>query len=76
MIGAPPRRMLSKMPPDDPIRKELESLFPPFTSHQAQKPLDCAFCGRSYTSAELAADGWRCEAPLDQRPEGRCYFRS
>ena len=63
-------------PADDPIRQELESLFPPFSAVEAKKALECAFCGRAYTSAEIGATDWRCEAPLDQRPGGRCYFRS
>jgi NADH-quinone oxidoreductase subunit B len=63
-------------PPDDPIRLELESLFPPFTGPVARRQLECAYCHRSYTSAELASADWRCETPLDQRPNGRCYFRS
>ena len=63
-------------PPDDPIRQELESLFPPFAGPIAHRQLECAYCHRSYTPEQLAADAWRCETPLDQRPGGRCYFRS
>jgi NADH-quinone oxidoreductase subunit B len=62
-------------PPDDPIRLELESLFPPFLGVQSRKPLECAYCHRSYSSAEIGSPDWHCETPLDQRPDGRCYFR-
>jgi NADH-quinone oxidoreductase subunit B len=62
--------------PGDPIRLELESLFPPFLNVQAKRRLDCHYCGRGYSAAELSDPDWRCETPLDQRPGGRCYFRS
>jgi NADH-quinone oxidoreductase subunit B len=63
-------------PETDPIRQELESLFPPFGGPAAHRGLECAYCQRSYTPDQLSDEAWRCETPLDQRPNGRCYFRS
>jgi NADH-quinone oxidoreductase subunit B len=63
-------------PPEDPIRQELESLFPPFSGSGARRQLDCAYCSRMYTQEQLADPAWHCEQPLDKRPGGRCYFRS
>ncbi len=63
-------------PPEDPIRQELESLFPPFTGSGAHRQLECAYCHRVYTQDQLAAEAWQCETPLNQRPDGRCFFRS
>jgi NADH-quinone oxidoreductase subunit B len=63
-------------PPDDPIRLELESLFPPFTGPAQNRRIECEYCHRVYTSQQLADPGWRCEAPLGERPGGRCFFRS
>ena len=62
------------LPGGDPIRVELESLFAPFSASQANRPVGCAYCHRAYTPEQLGAPDWRCETPLDQRPEGRCYF--
>ncbi len=62
------------LPDGDPIRLELESLFAPFSGAQANRPVGCAYCHRAYTPEQLATADWRCETPLDQRPEGRCYF--
>jgi hypothetical protein len=63
------------LPPGDPVRLELESLFPPFTGTLAHRTLECAYCRRAYKPAELADPEWRCPTPLAERPEGRCYFR-
>jgi NADH-quinone oxidoreductase subunit B len=63
-------------PPEDPIRQELESLFPPFTGPVQRRRMECAYCHRVYTPEQLAEPEWRCEQPLNLRPEGRCYFRS
>jgi hypothetical protein len=63
-------------PPEDPIRQELESLFPPFTGPVAHRHLECAYCHHTYLADELSSESWRCEQPLDQRPGGRCFFRS
>jgi NADH-quinone oxidoreductase subunit B len=63
-------------PADDPIRQEIESLFPPYSTTVAKRPLECAYCHRTYTADQLAHEEWRCETPLDLRPDGRCYFRS
>ena len=62
-------------PPEDPIRQELESLFPPFSGPIAHRPMECAYCHKRYTAEQLSLAEWHCETPLDQRPEGRCYFR-
>jgi NADH-quinone oxidoreductase subunit B len=62
-------------PADDPIRQELESLFPPFTGSAAHRRIDCAYCHRTYTAEQLASEAWHCETPLNERPGGRCYFR-
>ena len=72
----PPGDFSQFFPADDPIRCELESLFPPFTGPAAHRPLACAYCHRAYTSEQLASADWRCETPLDERPGGRCFFRS
>jgi NADH-quinone oxidoreductase subunit B len=63
------------LPPGDPIRLELESLFPPYAGALARRQLECAYCKRTFSSEELSAANWSCPTPLDQRPEGRCYFR-
>jgi NADH-quinone oxidoreductase subunit B len=63
------------LPPGDPVRLELESLFPPFTGTLAHRTLECAYCRRVYKPAELADPEWRCPTPLAERAEGRCYFR-
>jgi hypothetical protein len=63
-------------PAEDPIRLELESLFPPFSGPVSHRYLECAYCHRTFTAEQLAGDDWRCPTPLDQRPGGRCYFRS
>jgi NADH-quinone oxidoreductase subunit B len=63
-------------PPDDPIRQELESLFPPFSGPVVHRPIECAYCHKRYTAEQLSHADWRCETPLDQRPDGRCYFRT
>jgi NADH-quinone oxidoreductase subunit B len=64
-------------PADDPIRLELESLFPPFSGPTAHQRLECRYCHRVYTPEQLASATWECEAPIDERGEGgRCYFRS
>jgi NADH-quinone oxidoreductase subunit B len=63
------------LPADDPVRLELESLFPPFAGTRAKQVLDCGYCRRTYTPGQLADPSWHCETPLDQRPEGRCFFR-
>ena len=60
----------------DPIRMELESLFPPFTGPTAHRRLECAYCERSFTPEQLSEDSWTCPTPLDGRPGGRCFFRS
>jgi NADH-quinone oxidoreductase subunit B len=62
-------------PPEDPIRQELESLFPPFAGPALHRRIECAYCHRAYTSEQIADAGWRCEQPLDRRPNGRCFFR-
>jgi hypothetical protein len=62
-------------PPNDPIRMELESLFPPFSGPVLHRQIECAYCGRSYTAEDLADPSWTCPTPLDARPGGRCYFR-
>jgi NADH-quinone oxidoreductase subunit B len=62
-------------PADDPIRQELESLFPPFTGPVAHRPIECAYCHRTYTAEQVGDANWSCPTPLDQRPGGRCYFR-
>jgi NADH-quinone oxidoreductase subunit B len=63
-------------PAEDPIRQELESLFPPFTGPALHQRLECAYCHRVYTPEQLGEGDWRCEQPLDLRPGGRCFFRS
>jgi NADH-quinone oxidoreductase subunit B len=63
------------LPPGDPIRLELESLFPPFAGTIAHRQLECAYCKRTFTSEDLSQGDWSCPTPLDERPEGRCYFR-
>jgi NADH-quinone oxidoreductase subunit B len=62
-------------PAEDPIRQELESLFPPFAGPALHRRIECAYCHRAYTSEQIADPAWRCEQPLDQRPHGRCFFR-
>ncbi len=79
--GSPPRTEPSGdfsqfLPANDPIRAELESLFPPFAGPTSHRLLQCAYCQNGYSSEELADSNWTCETPLDQRPQGRCYFRS
>jgi hypothetical protein len=63
-------------PPEDPIRLELESLFPPFTGPTSHRMLECAYCQRSFNAEQLSDPDWTCPTPLGDRPEGRCYFRS
>jgi NADH-quinone oxidoreductase subunit B len=63
-------------PAEDPIRQELESLFPPFTGPSAHQRLECAYCHRIYNPEQLSSQDFRCEQPLDLRPGGRCFFRS
>jgi len=64
-------------PPDDPIRLELESLFPPFSGPVAHRRLECGYCKRAYTPEQLQDASWQCEAPLEERgADGRCFFRS
>jgi NADH-quinone oxidoreductase subunit B len=63
-------------PPEDPIRQELESLFPPFTGPVQHRVLECAYCHRTYNAEQLAEPDWSCPTPLNQRPDGRCFFRS
>jgi hypothetical protein len=64
-------------PPEDPIRQELESLFPPFTGPVGHRRLECAYCHRNFRAEERAEEDWRCPTPLDQRGHGgACYFRS
>jgi NADH-quinone oxidoreductase subunit B len=63
-------------PADDPIRLELESLFPPFSGVEAKRIVECGYCHKRYSALEIAADDWRCTTPIDQRPQGRCFFRS
>ncbi len=63
------------LPPGDPIRLELESLFPPFHSTEGKRQMQCAYCKRTFMANELSDPDWRCPTPMDQRPGGRCYFR-
>jgi hypothetical protein len=63
-------------PPEDPIRLELESLFPPFTGPAQHRQLQCAYCHRSFVAEQLADPAWTCPAPLNERRDGRCFFRS
>jgi hypothetical protein len=64
-------------PPEDPIRQELESLFPPFTGPVGHRQIECAYCHRWFTADQVAEAGWTCPTPLNERgPDGRCYFRS
>jgi NADH-quinone oxidoreductase subunit B len=63
------------LPPGDPIRIELESLFPPYPGANERQPIQCAYCRRGYTAAEISDPDWHCVTPLDQRPGGRCFFR-
>ncbi|HLF71177.1 MAG TPA: NADH-quinone oxidoreductase subunit B family protein [Dehalococcoidia bacterium] len=63
-------------PEGDPIREELESLFPPFSGPVLHRRLGCAYCKRVYTQEQLADPDWHCEAGLNERHEGRCFFRS
>ncbi len=79
--GSPPRSEPSGdfsqfLPANDPIRGELESLFPPFPGPTSHRLMQCAYCQRGYSAEQLADSNWTCETPLDQRPQGRCYFRS
>jgi NADH-quinone oxidoreductase subunit B len=62
-------------PPDDPIRQELESLFPPFTGPVLHRRLECAYCHKVFTNEQIGEADWRCPTPLDERPGGRCFFR-
>ena len=62
-------------PPEDPIRQELEALFPPFAGPSLRRQIECAYCHRSYLPERIADSSWHCEQPLDQRPGGRCFFR-
>jgi len=64
------------LPPEDPIRLELESLFPPFTGPTQHRQMECAYCQRSFNAEQLADPAWACPTPLNERPDGRCYFRS
>ena len=63
-------------PPEDPIRQELESLFPPFSGPASHQRLECAYCHGVFTPEQLTEDDWRCPQPLNLRPGGRCFFRS
>jgi NADH-quinone oxidoreductase subunit B len=63
-------------PAEDPIRQELESLFPPYTGPVMHQRLECAYCHRIYTPEDLSSEDFRCEQPLGLRPGGRCFFRS
>jgi NADH-quinone oxidoreductase subunit B len=64
------------LPPGDPVRLELESLFPPFAGTISRRHLECAYCHKSFTSTELASPDWSCPTPIPERGhEGRCYFR-
>lgn len=63
------------LPPGDPIRLELESLFPPFSGTIAHRQLECAYCKRTFNAEDLSRGDWSCPTPLDERPDGRCYFR-
>jgi hypothetical protein len=64
-------------PPDDPIRVELESLFPPFTGPTGHRQLECAYCHRNFNAEQLSDPAWTCPTPLAGRGhDGRCYFRS
>jgi hypothetical protein len=63
-------------PPEDPIRLELESLFPPFTGPAQHRQLKCAYCHRSFVAEQFADPTWACPAPLNERRDGRCFFRS
>ncbi len=63
------------LPDNDPVREELESLFPPFAGPTSHRLLQCSYCPHAYTAEQLGDSNWTCETPLDQRPEGRCYFR-
>src|SRR5574339_310101 len=48
------------LPPGDPIRLELESLFPPFAGTVDRRMLECHYCHKSFTSTDLAAPEWSC----------------
>jgi NADH-quinone oxidoreductase subunit B len=63
-------------PPEDPIRQELESLFPPYTGPTVHQRLECAYCHRIYNPEQIADPAFTCEQSLDMRPNGRCFFRS
>jgi NADH-quinone oxidoreductase subunit B len=63
-------------PADDPIRLELESLFPPFTGPSQHRQIECAYCHRTFNAEQLSDPEWACPTPLNERPDGRCYFRS
>lgn len=63
------------LPEGDPIRLELESLFPPYIGSSERRPIQCTYCHRGYTAAEISNPDWRCPTPLNERPDGRCYFR-
>jgi NADH-quinone oxidoreductase subunit B len=64
-------------PAEDPIRQELESLFPPFTGPVGHRQIECAYCNRAFSADQIGEDDWSCPTPLNLRgPDGRCYFRS
>jgi len=64
-------------PSEDPIRQELESLFPPFTGPVGHRQIECTYCGRWFSAEQIGEENWSCPTPLNQRgPDGRCYFRS
>jgi NADH-quinone oxidoreductase subunit B len=64
------------LPPGDPVRLELESLFPPFAGTVDRRTIECAYCHKSFTSVDLADPAWSCPTPIPERGhEGRCFFR-
>jgi NADH-quinone oxidoreductase subunit B len=64
-------------PAEDPIRQELESLFPPFTGPVGHRQIECAYCQRSFSADQIGESDWTCPTALNLRgPDGRCYFRS
>ncbi len=63
-------------PAHDPIRQELESLFPPFPGPVLHRPIECSFCSKVYNAEQLSDPEWACTSPADLRVGGQCYFRT
>jgi NADH-quinone oxidoreductase subunit B len=71
----PPGDFSQFFPASDPIRQELESLYPHYPGPVHNRPIECSYSHKLYNAEQLSEADWTCTTPVEDRHNGRCFFR-